>query len=129
LGQLGRAIFGDMTPGNRREPCQIIDFNAARLRRLKSRTEIDLLELIGTARRSPNRLVGWTLPKGTALVFDNPSDTNEPSSRFVATAPLPLAPILTALNGQNRHPDADSIANVLCALGIWLEQDVIAAVI
>lgn len=109
-------------------PCQIIDFNAARLRRSKSATEIDLVELIGTATRSPNRLAGWTLPKGTALVFDNPDDAREPSARFVAKAPLPLAPIFAALAAADRSPEADGIANVLCALGIWLKQDAITAV-
>jgi hypothetical protein len=118
-----------MTPGPYRVPCQIIDFNAARLRRSKSRTEIDLIDLIGNAGRSPNRLAALTLPKGTALVFDNRDDRNEPASRFVAKAPLPLAPIFAALNAADRRPEADGVANVLCALGIWLKEDVIAAII
>jgi hypothetical protein len=129
FGRAEREIVCGMTPRGRRVPCQIIDFNEARLRRSTSRSEIDLLELVATAQRSPGRLAAWTLPKGTALVFDNPGDANERPARFVTKEPLPLAPICAALNAADRSKDADGVANSLCILGLWLKQDVIAAIV
>jgi hypothetical protein len=69
------------------------------------------------------------LPKGIALVFNNPDDATEPLARFRATAPLHLRPVFDAIAASTRDQPADRVANVLCAVSLWLQEGSIAAVV
>lgn len=114
-------------------PCNVVDFAAARSARLATRSEVNLLDLVDSA-FSPQglrRLFEPTavLPKGISLVFNNPDDAAEPSSRFLATAPLPLRPVFEALTAAPADGPADPVARVFCALSLWLQDDAIAAVV
>jgi hypothetical protein len=118
---------------HRSVPCNIIDFAAARSARLAILSEVNLLELVDSA-CSPQglpRLFEPTavLPKGISLVFINPNDADEPSARFLATAPLPLRPVFEALAAVATDVPADPVARVFCALSLWLQDDAIAAVV
>jgi hypothetical protein len=114
-------------------PCKIIDFATARSAKLASRSEVDLIDLVDSAfsRNGLPRLYEPTavLPKGVALVFNNPDDADEPSARFLATAPLPLRPVFEALAAAPVDKPSDSVTRVFCALSLWLQEDAIAAVI
>jgi hypothetical protein len=118
---------------DRSVPCNLIDFAAARSAKFACRSEVNLIELVDSA-FSPQglpRLFEPTavLPKGVALVFNNPDDADEPSARFLATAPLPLRPVFEALAAAPRDVPSDRVARVFCALSLWLQEDAIAAVV
>jgi hypothetical protein len=118
---------------DRSVPCHVIDFAAARNAKIAYRSEINLIDLVDSA-FSPQglpRLFEPTavLPKGIALVFNNPDDADEPSTRFLATAPLPLRPVFEALAAAPGDVPSDSVARVFFALSLWLQEDAIAAVV
>jgi hypothetical protein len=118
---------------DRSVPCNIIDFAAARHVAAASRSEVDLINLVEAAFGGdglPRQFdANAILPKGIALVFNNPDDATEPLTRFRATAPLRLRPVFDAIAASTRDQPADPVANVLCALSVWLQEDSIAAVV
>jgi hypothetical protein len=112
--------------------CNIIDFGAARSAMLAAQSEVNLIDLVDAA-LSPNGLSrrfepSVVLPKGISLVFNNPDDADEPSTRFRATAPLPLRPVFEALAASGGERPSDRVGKVFCALSLWLQDDAIAAV-